>query len=265
MVTVKFHGDLKRFEPSDSAIELCVDNFRELMSGLLSQIQGLRQHLRNGYYKVRIGRDRYLSEEQIKSNAVLTLDKDCTVHFTPVVVGAGRGGNVLQIVAGVVLMIASIYVPALAPYSAQLMAVGASLTLSGAVGLLTKPPDMNNKLGDSEKQQSTSFSNIRNLTPQGRPIPILLGKMMTSIVLISQGTEAFDDINPEEKAKQEEERKQAAEKAKEDEAKEREYARISHERAEDARDAREERETREQEEKERKEKEDRDAAEAAYG
>lgn len=265
MVTVKFHGDLKRFEPSDSAIELCVDNFRELMSGLLSQIQGLRQHLRNGYYKVRIGRDRYLNEEQIKSNAVLTLDEDCTVHFTPVVVGAGRGGNVLQIVAGVVLMIASIYVPALAPYSAQLMAVGASLTLSGAVGLLTKPPDMNNKLSDSEKQQSTSFSNIRNLTPQGRPIPLLYGKMMTSLILISQGIESFDEITEAQKQEQEKARQKEqaqTERAKRDEA---EKERIRQERAEQARDSREEREREAEERREARERNDRDLAEAAMG
>lgn len=45
----------------------------------------------------------------------MTLADDCTVHFTPVVAGAGKNGNVLQIVAGVVLIVASLYVPALAP------------------------------------------------------------------------------------------------------------------------------------------------------
>lgn len=263
MVTVKFHGDLKRF--ADEPLELCVENFRELMSGLLSQIQGLRQQLRNGYYKVRIGRDRYLSEEQIKSNAVLTLSEDCTVHFTPVVSGAGKGGNVFQIVAGVALIIASIYVPVLAPYSAQLMAVGASLALSGAVGLLSKPPDMNNKLGDSEKQQSTSFSNIRNLTPQGRPIPLLYGKMMTSLILISQGIESFDEITDAQKEEQEKARQKEQAQTEEEKRREAERERIREERAEQARDAREEREREADERREAKERSDRDLAEAAMG
>ncbi|MWQ33950.1 tail assembly protein, partial [Glaesserella parasuis] len=35
----------------------------------------------------------------------------------------------------------------------------------------------------------------RNLTPQGRPIPLLYGKMMTSLILISQGIDTFDDIS----------------------------------------------------------------------
>ena len=75
-------------------------------------------------------------------------------------------------------------------------AMGASLALSGVVGLLTKTPEMNNKYDEGEKKQSTSFSNIRNLTPQGRPIPLLYGKMLTSFVLISQGIETFDDLPP---------------------------------------------------------------------
>lgn len=190
MVTVKFHGDLKRF--ADTPIQLEVGSFRELMSGLLTQIQGLSQRLRQGYYKVRIG-SQYLSEAQVRAGNVLVPNKGCTVHFTPVAAGAGRGGNVFQIIAGVVLMVASIWVPALAPYSATLLGLGASLVISGTVGLLTKPPEMNTKLGDSEKQQSTSFSNIRNLTPQGRPIPLLYGKMLTSLVLISQGVDTFDE------------------------------------------------------------------------
>ncbi|MDE3957518.1 tail assembly protein [Glaesserella parasuis] len=197
MVRVKFYGDLKRFEPNEP-IALEVSSFKELMSGLLSQIQGLSQHLRKGYYKVRIGK-RYLSEEQIKTNPTMTLADDCTVHFTPVVVGAGKSG-VLSIVAGALLIGAAFMLGPMGfgmvqGMTAMMMgSMGASLLLGGAMQMLARPPDMNTKLSDSEKQQSTSFSNIRNLTPQGRPIPLLYGKMMTSLILISQGFDTFDDV-----------------------------------------------------------------------
>ncbi|MDG6857151.1 tail assembly protein [Glaesserella parasuis] len=197
MVRVKFYGDLKRFEPNEPIV-LEVSSFKELMSGLLSQIQGLSQHLRKGYYKVRIGK-RYLSEEQIKTNPTMTLADDCTVHFTPVVVGAGKSG-VLSIVAGALLIGAAFMLGPMGfgmvqGMTAMMMgSMGASLLLGGAMQMLTRPPDMNTKLSDSEKQQSTSFSNIRNLTPQGRPIPLLYGKMMTSLILISQGIDTFDDV-----------------------------------------------------------------------
>ncbi|KDB45588.1 tail assembly protein [Glaesserella parasuis] len=197
MVRVKFYGNLKRFEPNEPIV-LEVSSFKELMSGLLSQIQGLSQHLRKGYYKVRIGK-RYLSEEQIKTNPTMTLADDCTVHFTPVVAGAGKSG-VLSIVAGALLIGAAFMLGPMGfgmvqGMTAMMMgSMGASLLLGGAMQMLARPPDMNTKLSDSEKQQSTSFSNIRNLTPQGRPIPLLYGKMMTSLILISQGIDTFDDV-----------------------------------------------------------------------
>ena len=196
MVQVKFYGSLKRF--ADEPLELDVGNFKELMSGLLTQIKGLRQHLRHGYYKVRVG-SKYLSEEQLKTNPIIGLKDDCTVHFTPVVAGAGKGGGGLQMIVGAVL-IAIAYINPFGylsgPMVTAMYAAGVSMALSGVVGLLTKPPEMNNKYDEGEKKQSTSFSNIRNLTPQGRPIPLLYGKMLTSFVLISQGIETFDDLPP---------------------------------------------------------------------
>ncbi|EQA03439.1 tail assembly protein [Glaesserella parasuis] len=165
------------------------------MSGLLSQIQGLSQHLRKGYYKVRIGK-RYLSEEQIKTNPTMTLADDCTVHFTPVVVGAGKSVGFVQAIVGVALIAVAWWNPLgwTAGTAMMVGAMGASMAMGGVMQMLARPPDMNTKLSDSEKQQSTSFSNIRNLTPQGRPIPLLYGKMMTSLILISQGIDTFDDV-----------------------------------------------------------------------
>ncbi|QPN18550.1 tail assembly protein [Glaesserella parasuis] len=165
------------------------------MSGLLSQIQGLSQHLRKGYYKVRIGK-RYLSEEQIKTNPTMTLADDCTVHFTPVVAGAGKSVGFVQAIVGVALIAVAWWNPLgwTAGTAMMVGAMGASMAMGGVMQLLARPPDMNTKLSDSEKQQSTSFSNIRNLTPQGRPIPLLYGKMMTSLILISQGIDTFDDV-----------------------------------------------------------------------
>lgn len=196
MATITFHGDLKRFV--DSPFELEARSFSELMSGLLTQINGLQQHLRKGYYKVRIGK-RYLTEEQIKTNPQMTLTEESTVHFTPVIAGAGKGLGIGQIIIGVVLIAATWYIGGTAGWSYLAMAsgyaMGAAMILSGAMTLLTLTPNMDTSAKESEKKQSTSFSNIKNLTPQGRPIPLLYGEMMTSLVLISQGVETFDDMD----------------------------------------------------------------------
>ncbi|CBW28525.1 tail assembly protein [Haemophilus influenzae] len=196
MVQVKFYGSLKRF--ADEPLELEVSNFKELMSGLLTQIKGLRQHLRHGYYKVRVG-SKYLSEERLKATPLAELRDGCMVHFTPVICGAGKGVSFGQFILGAVLIAAAFWtggasIAAWGTGATMMGAMGASLLLTGVAGLLTKMPDMNNKYNEGEKKQSTSFSNIKNLTPQGRPIPLLYGKMLTSLVLISQGIETFDDM-----------------------------------------------------------------------
>ncbi|WP_386696667.1 tail assembly protein [Lonepinella sp. MS14436] len=189
MATITFHGDLKRF--SHEPISLEVSNFKELMNGLLTQIQGLRQYLMKGYYKVRIGKNRYLTEEQIKTNPSINLDEQSAVHFTPVISGAGKAGGIISAIAGVVLIVVGVVFQ-----QYYLVGYGAGLLLGGAVMLMTKIPTMTNTSSeDGEKQQSTSFSNIKNLTPQGKPIPLLYGKMLTSLVLVSQGVETFDDID----------------------------------------------------------------------
>ncbi|MDG6253807.1 tail assembly protein, partial [Glaesserella parasuis] len=125
-----------------------------------------------------------------------TLADDCTVHFTPVVVGAGKSVGFVQAIVGVALIAVAWWNPLgwTAGTAMMVGAMGASMAMGGVMQLLARPPDMNTKLSDSEKQQSTSFSNIRNLTPQGRPIPLLYGKMMTSLILISQGIDTFDDV-----------------------------------------------------------------------
>lgn len=165
------------------------------MSGLLTQIQGLREHLRNGYYKVRIGKN-YLNNDQLRNNPMIELDENSSVHFTPVIAGAGKAAGIIQAVVGVVLIAVAWWNPLGWSAGAVMMAgaMGASLAMSGAISLLTRTPEMSSGASESEKKQSTSFSNIRNLTPQGRPIPLLYGKMMTSLVLISQGIETFDDV-----------------------------------------------------------------------
>lgn len=193
MAVIKFHGDLKQFMAKP--FELEVTNFRELMSGLRTQIKGLREHFRKGSYKVRIGND-YLSNEQLKTNPMIELEESSSVHFIPVIAGAGKAAGIIQAVVGVVLIAVAWWNPFNWSAGAAMIAgaMGASLAMSGAISLLTRTPEMSSGVSESEKKQSTSFSNIRNLTPQGRPIPLLYGKMMTSLVLISQGIETFDDV-----------------------------------------------------------------------
>ncbi|MDY0685637.1 tail assembly protein [Pasteurella multocida] len=206
MATITFHGDLKRF--ASNSFELEVDTFSELMSGILTQIKGLRERLRKGYYKLKIG-DKHYNTDEIKGNPNIQLNNNTEIHLTPFIVGAGKVTNAFQIVLGVALIAVAWWNPYNWVAGVQLMvgAMGATMALTGAVGLLTKPPQMENKIDEGDKQRSSSFSNLKNLTPQGRPLPLLYGKMMTSLILISQGVETFDEEDFARANKDKEERK----------------------------------------------------------
>lgn len=205
MAIIAFHGDLKRFE--SEPFRLDVASFPELVSGLITQIDGFREKLRKGYYRLKIGKKHYNTDE-LKSNPNIQLNDDTEIHLTPVIVGAGKAASALQIVVGIIIIAVAWWNPGNWAAGMQLMfgAMGASMALSGAVGLLTKTPQPQ-AIQEGEKEKSTSFSNLKNLTPQGRPIPLLYGRMMVSMILISQGIESFDEQTIEKMKKAEEERK----------------------------------------------------------
>lgn len=214
MAIITLHGDLERF--ASKPFELEADTFSELMSGMLTQIKGLRERLRKGYYKLKIG-DKHYNTDEIKNNPLVQLTDKDEVHITPVIMGAGKNMNVFNIVIGVVLIAASWYAGGAAGWgylgatgyatATSAFVLGSTMLLTGVIGLLTKPPGLDNKVNEGDKQRSSAFSNLKNLTPQGRPLPLLYGKMMTSLILISQGVETFDDPDFARALKDEEERK----------------------------------------------------------
>ncbi|TNH06618.1 tail assembly protein [Testudinibacter sp. TR-2022] len=189
MLTVKLYGDLKQFIPDDKPLKLAVATGAEAIKCLTSQIEGLQQHIMRGVYKVRIG-SRYLSEQNLIQGLHEILSKGAVLHITPVLKGAKRGG-VFQTVFGLVLIAAAYFVPAFAPYAMQMYAAGGAMVLGGVSQMLTKPPNMDMKLGNSDKKTGSAFSGLQNLSPQNRPIPLLYGRMMVSMILISQGVDTF--------------------------------------------------------------------------
>ncbi|MDY4280873.1 MAG: tail assembly protein [[Pasteurella] mairii] len=191
MITVKFYGNLKRF---GSQFQFEVKDTAEAIRALCSQIKGFRQALQQGYYKVRIGKD-YLTTDALEKGLFYCLKDGQTVHFTPVIKGAKRGG-VFQTILGVALIGASFFITGAGLLGglitqAGVFGMGVALTLGGVSQMLTKTPAMG-EVDDKEKKQSTSFSNLGNLVAQGRPVPLAYGQILTGSLVISQGVETFD-------------------------------------------------------------------------
>ena len=176
MVTVRFYGDLKQF---GTVFKLDIGSVPEAIRALVTQIPGLREHIEKGSYKVRVD-GKYIGDEGVHSEVSSTL------HLTPVVKGAGKGGGLLQVVVGIVMIVAAVFYPPLAPYAAAMISAGTGLVLGGVAQLLTKMPKAEG-FKDSDDLKSSSFSNLANMTAQGAPVPLIYGKMMVGSKVLSQG------------------------------------------------------------------------------
>ena len=191
MVNVRFYGSLKQF---GSEFRLDCQTTAEIVQALTSQIPKLRQFIQQGLFTVRVGRD-YFDNRYLEQGLSHKLKDDATVHFTPVLKGSKRGG-LFGVIAGVAIIAGAIALGPLAGIISTNAAwivgsVGASLLLGGVAQMLTKMPEM--KLGtEKEKKQSTAFSNLSNMTAQGKPMPLAYGRIRVGSLIISQGVETMD-------------------------------------------------------------------------
>ncbi|HDL4109553.1 TPA: tail assembly protein [Mannheimia haemolytica] len=192
MVKVKFYGHLRKF---GTGFKLEVKDTAEAIRALCTQISGLREALRDGVYKVRIGKQ-YLDPSALEKGLFYCLKKGQTIHFTPVIQGAKSGG-IFQAVLGVALIGAAFFLGpvgwgVLGASSAMMMgAMGASMLLGGVAQMLTKMPNAPNIGNEKEKENSTAFSNLNNLVAQGKPVPLAYGLIRTGSLVISQGVETM--------------------------------------------------------------------------
>ena len=191
MVNVRFYGSLKQF---GSDFRLDCQTTAEIVQALTSQIPKLRQFIQQGLFTVRVGRD-YFDNRYLEQGLSHKLKDNATVHFTPVLKGSKRGG-LFGVIAGVAIIAGAIALGPLAGIISTNAAwivgsVGASLLLGGVAQMLTKMPEM--KMGtEKEKKQSTAFSNLSNMTAQGKPMPLAYGRMRVGSLIISQGVETMD-------------------------------------------------------------------------
>lgn len=196
MVTVRFYGTLKSF---GEVFQLDVKDTAEALRALFSQIPKLRQTVQQGFYKIRIGRQ-YLDNRYIEQGLFYRLKDGMTIHVTPVVAGAKKAG-VFQTIAGAVLTVVGIvmlYTPA-AGYAPNVIGMGVAMMIGGVAQMLTPMPKMDTGK-DSDRKQSTSFSNIQNMAAQGQQVPIAYGRIRCGSRIISQGVETYDAENESEKA-----------------------------------------------------------------
>ncbi|MDK9560936.1 tail assembly protein [Gallibacterium anatis] len=197
MATIKLYGNLKRF---GTAIDLAVEDTAEAIRALCCQLVGFRQALQQGYYKVRIGKH-LVTTASLEKDMLYKLNDNAVVHLTPVIKGAKSGG-IFSAVLGVALIGLAFWNPlgwaavggtGLLASAAQMpLMLGAAMLLGGISQMLAPQPKMGSVGTEQEKKQSTSFSNLGNLSAQGRPVPLAYGEILTGSLIISQGIETYN-------------------------------------------------------------------------
>lgn len=175
---MRLYGDLKRF---GREFVFDVATVGEVFRALCSQLPGFRQALAPNHYRVRVGKS-YLQAEQLEKGMGQHASADLVIHIVPMATGAKSGWGIFGVVAGVALAVVGAFTAN--PY---LMAVGFGLALGGVAMMLTPTPTMPGVSDESESSRNTSFSNLSNMLPQGRPVPLAYGEIYTGSLVISQG------------------------------------------------------------------------------
>ena len=204
MQRIKIYGGLAKLL-GRSTFYAVARNVGEAMRFLLTNFPHAEKYFNENTFSVKVGS--YAVGEDELQHPVGKGD----IQIIPIVGGAGDVvKNVVKAVVGVVLVVAAVFVPALAPVAGAFIGVGASLALSGVAGLIAPTPTLqvsgqgNGGMGNFsstmrgmripttrgssvDPQESYNFSGIQNTTKPNTPHPIVYGETIVGSVVISAG------------------------------------------------------------------------------
>lgn len=196
---IKVYGKLAK-HVGQRSFQAAVKTPAEAIRFLLANFPDLRGVMSEGDYKISVGR----SELEIGDHPEYIHLPSASfepIRIIPVIAGAGGGTG--KILAGVGLIAAAIITGGIASAGVTLggflgigtvgtavVAVGASLALSGVAQLMTPTPRLGetNSRGvdqESDPRRSYSFSGVQNVTRQGVPVPVIYGEVFTGSVVVT--------------------------------------------------------------------------------
>jgi predicted phage tail protein len=114
----------------------------------------------------------------LDSNEFATHCKAKTIRFAPLIKGAS---GVAKVIVGAIMVAIAYFVPG--PWSPYLYKIGAAMILGGVVELLSPRPKTKNQ--DGTELNSYYFDGPLNTEQQGRPVPLIYGRVMTGSQAIS--------------------------------------------------------------------------------
>lgn len=181
-VTVNFHGNLAQF---GDTFTLCAETVNDAIRSLSMQIEGLKQFLRKGYYRVKVDSKIVTQSEYI---GILDVSDGSVIHVSPRVAGAGKFGS---FIVGAALIGAS-FIPGIGQtLGAGLFQMGVGLMLGGVAQMLTKAPNYNQDHKGIEDSKSSYFTNMQNIVGQGKQVPRVYGNLRVGSVVVSESVSSY--------------------------------------------------------------------------
>lgn len=155
-----------------------------VMQGLFCKLgNGFKQMVREGQFH--IYKDKPLKKDMGQEEVAFTLGSVTELHLVPVITGSGAIGRIIM---GAALLVVGYFFPILAPYT---NGIGLSMILGGAIELLSPTPKLTgtgSNANQAGQNPSFIFNGTVNVTEQGGPVPIILGRMRrASSVVLSAG------------------------------------------------------------------------------
>jgi len=201
--TVKVYGHLAE-HCGQSVFEALVRVPADAIKFLLCNFPELRSLMRDGYYKVAIGKyDLQLADHPEQLHYPMAADD--VVKVIPVVSGAGGRGIGVALL-GAALIATAVFTggstlalgiggfSAGVGISAAVGNLGLALTLGGIAQMITPVPKQFDP-GEADPSGGFAFSGLQNVSQEGIPVPVVYGEMIVGSVVLSTGLVADFEIN----------------------------------------------------------------------
>lgn len=175
---------------------LAVDSLYDGIRGLSSQVEGFREYM-NSHVGQRMRFAIFVDGKNVGQHDTEALRCGKEIRIIPIPT-VRKNGGLLQIVIGVVIMIAAFYtggasLSAMGAFSSAAFMAGGAMVLGGVVQALSpQPGGMNMTAQDAKNKPSYAFGGAVNTTSAGYPIPLPYGERTNGGAIFSAGSYAED-------------------------------------------------------------------------
>ena len=183
--TIKLYGILaKKF---GKQFKLDVANTREAIRALSAQIPGFEKFMLHAH-EHGLGFAVYQDKHNISEYEIDMSTDSAVIKIVPKVIGAGGDNGVLQVVLGVVLVVAGYFTfGATSPYGMALIGAGVGMAIGGITQMLMPTVDTTQDNNQDGNRANKGFGGAVTTVAQGNPVPVLRGRREIGGFIVSAG------------------------------------------------------------------------------